>query len=138
MKALVAEAFAVPVNAAEVMASWVPVPAVMVSCWVPDVSPAAAAVTVGRPRHGVAVVEGRARAPRRDVDRGDGRRSTRGGSESVGAGRARRQVDCERRGGDVAVGVLFLHGDRSQLGAGRRATRYGARGEDQPVRPHQV
>ena len=36
-------------NALEVMASWVPVPAVMVSCWVPEVRPAAAAVMVGVP-----------------------------------------------------------------------------------------
>ena len=49
MKALVAEALAAPLNALEVMASWVPVPAVMVSCWVPEVRPAAAAVMVGVP-----------------------------------------------------------------------------------------
>ena len=49
MKALVAEAFAAPVKAVEVMASWVPVPALMVSYWVPEVSPVAAAVRTGVP-----------------------------------------------------------------------------------------
>ncbi len=49
MKALVAEALAVPVKAVEVMASWVPVPALMVTNWVSEVSPVAAAVRTGVP-----------------------------------------------------------------------------------------
>ena len=49
VNALVALELAAPLKAVEVMASWVPVPAVMVSCWVPEVSPVAAAVMVGVP-----------------------------------------------------------------------------------------
>lgn len=49
MKALVADEFAAPLNGVEVIASWVPVPAVMVSCWVAEFSPLAAAVMVGVP-----------------------------------------------------------------------------------------
>ena len=49
VKASVAEAFATAVKAVEVMASWVPVPALMVTNWVPEVSPVAAAVMTGVP-----------------------------------------------------------------------------------------
>ena len=58
MRALVAEAFAAPLNALEVMASWVPVPAVMVSCWVPDVRPARRRRDGRSTSLGVAVVGG--------------------------------------------------------------------------------
>ena len=49
VKALVALLPVPLLNAVEVMASCVPVPAVIVSCWVPEVSPVAAAVSVGVP-----------------------------------------------------------------------------------------
>ena len=59
VKALVGEVLAPPLKAFEVMASCVPVPPVMVSCWVAEgVSPVAAAVMVGVPILGVAVVRG--------------------------------------------------------------------------------
>ena len=49
VKALVGEVLAPPLKAFEVMASCVPVPPVMVSAWVPEVRPVAAAVMVGVP-----------------------------------------------------------------------------------------
>ena len=49
VKALVALLLVVLLNAVEVKASWVPVPAVIVACWVPEVSPVAAAVMIGVP-----------------------------------------------------------------------------------------
>ena len=48
VKALVADVLALPLNGVDVMASWVPVPAVMVSCWVTD-KPVEVAVMVGCP-----------------------------------------------------------------------------------------
>ena len=49
VKALVAEVPWVIFSGAEVIASWVPVPALIVSTCVPDVSPLPAAVMVGNP-----------------------------------------------------------------------------------------
>ena len=49
VNAFVAWEFAAPANGVELIAKCVPVPAVMVSCWVPEVSPVAAAVIVGVP-----------------------------------------------------------------------------------------